>query len=160
MKLLFVCLGNICRSPAAEGIMNYLIQKEGLEKKIICDSAGTSAFHAGHSADSRMREHAKRRDYLLESKSRKFRTNDFKEFDYILTMDPQNYQDVCQLSNSEEELKKVIPITDFCVHNKVSKVPDPYYGGDRGFEEVLDILEDACLKLLIQIQTNPHHIKI
>jgi protein-tyrosine phosphatase len=91
VKVIFVCLGNICRSPSGEAVMNALIKKEGLENKIICDSAGTIAYHAGEKADPRMRKHASKRGYDLTSIARKFTFNDFEEFDYIIAMDKSNF---------------------------------------------------------------------
>ncbi|WP_372652867.1 low molecular weight protein-tyrosine-phosphatase [Halobacteriovorax sp.] len=141
-SVLFVCLGNICRSPMAEVIFKHEIAEAGLD--YTCDSAGTSAVHAGEKADSRMRESAKQREYNLEEvRSRQFEKSDFDKFDFILVMDESNYQNIRALSNRDEDIKKVSLITDYCKNESASEVPDPYYGGENGFFEVIDILEDA-----------------
>lgn len=152
-RLLFVCLGNICRSPAAEGIMKTLIEREGLSHLIECDSAGTSAYHEGDNADPRMIEHAKERGYKLDSLSRPFRApEDFHNFDYILTMDPSNYSHVTRLNPKGEGRAKVQPMVRYCKIHEVKEVPDPYYQGDDGFQLVLDILEDACGEFLLELK--------
>ncbi len=153
-KVLFVCLGNICRSPAAEGIMQSLVKAKDLETQIYCDSAGTSGYHNGEPADARMRQHATKRSYILGSRSRQFVTQDFIEFDYIITMDESNYEEVCALDPQEQYKHKVHPMVKFCQEPNVPHVPDPYYGGAQGFERVLDILEDHCQGLLKHIQND------
>ena len=152
-KVLFVCLGNICRSAAAEGIFQKFIQEANLAQKISFDSAGTSAFHAGEKADPRMIEHAKKRNYDLTSLSRPFLSpDDFEAFDYILTMDNDNYKTILKMSPSEPFKKKVFKMSSFCKIHHVKEVPDPYLKGIEGFEWVLDILEDACRELTIKLQ--------
>jgi protein-tyrosine phosphatase len=152
-KLLFVCMGNICRSPAAEGIMKSLVLKKGYDTVIECDSAGTLGYHTGEEADTRMKLHAARRGYDLTHRARKFNPKeDFEKFHLILTMDDENYRTVLALDKKSAYAKKVIPITTFCSKMKVDAVPDPYYEGPEGFEKVLDILEDACGGLLKQIE--------
>jgi protein-tyrosine phosphatase len=149
LKLLFVCLGNICRSPAAEGVMQYLVAKEGLGDRIECDSAGTYGGHSGERADARMRRAAAARGYDLQSISRQLRTEDFDRFDMILTMDDSNYERVHRLAPSVEAAQKIYRMTDFCrIYPDATHVPDPYYEGAEGFEKVLDLLEDACDGLL------------
>lgn len=143
MKVLFVCLGNICRSPAAEGVMNALLVNEGLSDKYFVDSAGTSGFHEGHLVDDRMREAAKKRGISLLSRSRKFIKNDFKEFDYIIAMDNSNYKNILKLDNNGEYEKKVLKMCDFNSKFSESEVPDPYYDGEEMFDHVLNILEDS-----------------
>lgn len=149
-SLLFVCLGNICRSPSAEAVMKALVVKEGLEKEFFIDSAGTSGWHTGDEADARMKSHARRRGIELTSISRKFYPDsDFEEFDMIIGMDDQNIRDLRLVASNKEERSKIYKMTDFCLRfDYVDSVPDPYYGGDQGFELVLDILEDACESLL------------
>ncbi len=151
MKLLFVCLGNICRSPSGEAVMNALIEKSGLEDQIHCDSAGTYGGHAGSPADSRMRTHAAKRGYDLTSISRKITPNDLQKFDYIIAMDQTNYEDIILIDRTGEYRKKIVKMTDFCSEYNYDNVPDPYYGGAKGFELVLDLLEDACKGLLAHI---------
>jgi protein-tyrosine phosphatase len=146
-------MGNICRSPAAEGIMNRFITEAGLDEVIVCDSAGTSAYHAGEPADARMISHAKSRGYDLLSLSRPFKApEDFQKFDYILTMDESNYRNIIKLDPAGQYRNKVIPMTKFCRIHEINEVPDPYYQGDEGFHLVLDILEDACRELLGHIR--------
>ncbi len=149
-QILFVCLGNICRSPSGEAIMNAYIQKHNLQDKISCDSAGTAAYHTGERADSRMRKHADQRGCNLTSTARQFNPDiDFEQFDLIIAMDNNNFEDLQQMARCNEDLKKIKLMTDYCsVYNTCSGVPDPYYGGSEGFELVLDILEDACEGLL------------
>lgn len=152
-KLLFVCLGNICRSPSAEAVMNAFIKKNMLDHKIECDSAGTAAYHTGEKADGRMRAHATKRSYYLTSIARKFDAElDFNKFDLIIGMDSQNIADLEAMAKNEYEQNKIKSMTNYCSkfrnHNSV---PDPYYGGSEGFELVLDILEDACEGLLKEI---------
>ncbi|MBC86073.1 MAG: phosphotyrosine protein phosphatase [Bdellovibrionaceae bacterium] len=151
-RVLFVCLGNICRSPAAEGIFAKMVKDANLENLISYDSAGTIAHHRGEPADGRMQEHAKQRGYELLSRSRKIELLDFDKFDIICTMDTNNFRDVLELTSNEQQKSKVVPMTQFCKIHEVTDVPDPYYGGDDGFRLVMDILEDACSELLISIQ--------
>ena len=152
-KILFVCLGNICRSPGAEAIMKAWIKKEGKEKEFLIDSAGLYSGHAGALPDERMRRHASRRGYVLDSRARTFYpTADFAEFDMIIGMDDQNIRDLQRMATSEEERNKIHKMTDFCQRFSYrDSVPDPYYGGDSGFELVLDLLEDAVEGLLIYL---------
>ncbi|MCJ8277381.1 MAG: low molecular weight phosphotyrosine protein phosphatase [Bdellovibrionales bacterium] len=151
-KLLFVCLGNICRSPTAEGVMKHLVSQNNLDSEIYIDSCGTSGHHSGENADPRMQTHAQKRGYNLESIARGFNKRDFQEFDYILTMDESNYSNILKEDPSGEFHDKVIPMVNFCKKVQTTEVPDPYYGGPDGFEEVLDILEDACENLLDKVK--------
>ena len=147
-KILFICMGNICRSPSAEAVMQSLVKQQGLEQEIVCDSAGTFDYHRGKPADARMQKHARLRGYELISISRPFEDEDFELFDWIITMDEDNYQQIKWLDQSNNYTDKIRHMTDFCSSSQVSEVPDPYYGGDQGFENVLDLLEDACQGLL------------
>ncbi|MCL2933546.1 MAG: low molecular weight phosphotyrosine protein phosphatase [Trichodesmium sp. MAG_R03] len=147
-QLLFVCLGNICRSPSAENIMNHLIEKANLSKYVVCDSAGTGGYHIGSPPDARMTYAAKMRDINLKGSARKFQVKDFNNFDLILTMDQENYRDVLRLDNSGKYRNKVRLMCDFCRYFDVKEVPDPYYGGSDGFDYVIEILLDACEGLL------------
>jgi len=152
-KVLFVCLGNICRSPAAEGVMKSIINKNNYEKFIEVDSAGTIGYHTGEPPDERMRASSKKRGYNLDSLARKFNPiNDFIYFDYILAMDNENYYTLLGLDKESKYTNKIHKITDFSSIKNFKEVPDPYYGGPSGFETVLDILEDACLGLFIKIK--------
>lgn len=141
-------MGNICRSPMAEGVMLRLIREAGLEKEFMIDSAGMTGYHEGELPDSRMRAHAARRGYNLTHRSRPVRTEDFYEFDLILGMDDRNMDDLLERVPSPEEEKKICRMTDYCVNIPADHVPDPYYGGAAGFEYVIDLLEDACQGLL------------
>ena len=153
IRILFVCMGNICRSPCAEGIMQYLIKQQGLGNEIECDSAGTIEYHQGDSADLRMREHASLRGYELNSIARKFILKDFENFDWIITMDENNFRQISLLDQHNRFTDKIRRMTDFCQRTKIFSVPDPYYGGNQGFETVIDILEDACEGFLIHIKS-------
>ncbi len=148
-QILFVCLGNICRSPTAEAVMNGLIRREGLENEIVCDSAGILNYHAGESADKRMQKHAIKRGYKLTSISRQIDPKkDFDKFDMIIGMDNQNIKDLNKLARNDQDKMKISQMSDFSLSHKYDQVPDPYYGGDQGFELVLDILENTCEGLL------------
>jgi protein-tyrosine phosphatase len=147
-KLLFVCLGNICRSPSAENIMTHLIQEAGLENQITCDSAGTSGYHVGASPDRRMNSAAIKRGIQLQGKSRKLTPLDLERFDLILAMDRENYQDILYLDRESKYEDKIRLICDFATQKTDKEVPDPYYGGQDGFDYVIDLLFDACAGLL------------
>lgn len=155
VKILFVCLGNICRSPAAQGVMESFINERGLQKDIIVDSAGTYAGHAGDMPDHRMRVHAKRRGYDLTHRSRRITGKDFKKFDLIIGMDSNNMYSLKTMASSIEEDNKIIAMATFLrQHPHNDHIPDPYYEGSEGFELVLDLLEDACLTLIEKFQAN------
>jgi len=152
-KILFVCLGNICRSPAAEGIFRRLVEDAGLKDQFHIDSAGTSGrYHEGEDSDARMRAHAKERKYILTSTARQLHREDLEEYDWILTMDESNYVNTLKLTTDKNLHKKIHKMVSFCKIHKVDEVPDPYYGGEDGFRLVLDILEDACQELLLKIK--------
>lgn len=151
-KILFVCLGNICRSSSAEEIMRHCIAEAGLERELAVDSAGILSYHQGELPDSRMRMHAARRGYQLTHRSRPVTTSDFYDFDLIVAMDDRNVADLKERAPGLEEERKIVRMTDYCRHRVADHVPDPYYGGASGFENVLDILEDACAGLLEAIR--------
>ncbi|MEM6252416.1 MAG: low molecular weight protein-tyrosine-phosphatase [Cyanobacteria bacterium P01_D01_bin.156] len=150
-RLLFVCLGNICRSPSAENIMNYLLEQQGLQQQISCDSAGTSSYHIGSSPDSRMAAAAKKRGIKLVGRARQFLVDDFEQFELILAMDDSNYRNILALDPSGNYAHKVKRMCEFCREYSDREVPDPYYGGADGFDYVIDLLIDACGGLLQEI---------
>lgn len=145
VKILFVCLGNICRSPATEGIFRDIVEKRGESDRYEIDSAGLYGGHAGELPDRRMRIHAFQRGYNLTHHSRPVKQRDFEDFDLILSMDDSNYSRLRAFAPTAEAENKVMRTTDFCIsHPGANHVPDPYYEGAEGFEIVLDLLEDAC----------------
>lgn len=151
-KILFVCLGNICRSSAAEGVMKQLVEKAGRADEFVIDSAGILSYHQGELPDPRMRVHAIRRGYDLVHRSRPVRTDDFFDFDLIIGMDDRNIEDLKERAPSPEAERKIRRMTDYCTRfTHADHVPDPYYGGAEGFEYVLDLLEDACAGLLARL---------
>ncbi len=147
-KLLFVCLGNICRSPSAENLMNYLIEKEGLRDRFELDSAGTSSYHIGSSPDRRMNMAAQKKGIKLKGKARQIEDFDLEYYDLILAMDQSNYQDILDLDRQGKYHHKIKLMCDFATEHTDKEVPDPYYGGDSGFDYVIDLLLDACQGLL------------
>ena len=147
-KLLFVCLGNICRSPSAENIMNHLIEEAGLSDRITCDSAGTASYHIGSPPDRRMALAARKRDIELLGEARQFTRKDFENFDLILAMDRDNYRNILALDATGKYKDKVRLMCDFCQKYDLKEVPDPYYGGPEGFDRVIDLLHDASEGLL------------
>ena len=153
ISVLFVCLGNICRSPAAEAIFLSLIQKKGLNEAFIVDSAGTGSWHIGKKADFRMRIAAERRDINILSKARQITSKDFEKFNYILAMDDSNFRNIQELKNrtSSTDFASIKKIQSFRSVFNVREVPDPYFGGDEGFDYVLDILEDSVSGFLESI---------
>lgn len=147
-KILFVCLGNICRSPAAEGIMNHLIQQSNLGDAIICDSAATSNYHTDAPPDRRMTAAALDQGIVLTSRSRQVKTQDFRDFELILAMDRQNYEDLKAMNPDPAAESKIRLICDYCTQHRDQDIPDPYFGGASGFHYVIELLQDACQGLL------------
>ena len=151
-KILFVCLGNICRSPTAEGVFLHLLKQQNLEDQFFIDSAGTSGWHAGERADPRSRNTAKQFGFDLPSKSRKLTVDDLEHFDYIIAMDRSNYNNIVALATKEEHRQKIYLFRDFDPASAPnSEVPDPYYGGPKGFQNVFDICFAASRGLLSQL---------
>ncbi|MGE0020599.1 MAG: low molecular weight protein-tyrosine-phosphatase [Draconibacterium sp.] len=152
-KVLFVCMGNICRSPGAEGVFTKMVNDHGLTSQYEIDSAGTAGYHAGEAADKRMQKHAAKRGYNLTSISRKFNpARDFDHFDLIIAMDDENVQSLKKVARNQTDLAKISKMTDYRKIWSYEEVPDPYYGGDEGFELVLDLLEDSCEGLLEKLR--------
>lgn len=151
MKILMVCLGNICRSPLAEGILKDKVEKEGLN--VIVDSAGTSGHHSGENPDPRMRATAKKFGINIDRlKARKFCVQDFEDFDLIYTMDSENYRNVLSLSRNDIDKKKVMLILNEIHPDKNAPVPDPYFGGEKGFIEVYHLLDQATDKIIEKLK--------
>lgn len=148
-SILFVCLGNICRSPAAEGILRHMAAARGVADRLEIDSAGTYGGHRGDLPDPRMRHAAARRGYALTHRARQVCAEDFDRFDCIVAMDDMNYETLHRLAPSRDAARKVFRMVEFCRrHPDRTYVPDPYYEGHEGFELVLDLLEDGCEGLL------------
>lgn len=148
-KILFVCLGNICRSPAAEGVLKAMLEARGLSLQFWVESAGIGSWHVGELPDARMRRHALQRGYVLDSRARQFTGADFSRFEHIVVMDEENYREVSTRASSADERAKVLRMCDFFVENKGREsVPDPYYGDGRDFELALDLIEDGCRGLM------------
>ena len=146
-------MGNICRSPAAEGIFRQRVKDAKLENSIAVDSAGTIDYHAGELPDARMRKHGLTRGYNFDSRARQFNPRkDFEEFDYIITMDNDNYSNIKDIDRKNLFSKKIIKMADFISDKNITEVPDPYYSGTEGFEFVLDILEKGTKNLLTKIK--------
>ena len=151
-SILFVCLGNICRSPAAQAVMQHMVDERGLTDRFYIDSAGTGGWHVGDLADKRMRVHARPRGYELTHRARTVQASDFEDFDLIVGMDAANVDDLCRKAATIEQQDKVVMMGDYIRRfPHYDYVPDPYYEGSEGFELVLDLLEDACDNLLERI---------
>jgi len=147
-RVLFVCMGNICRSPAAEIIFRQQVADANLSPSFEIDSAGTINYHSGSSPDPRMADTLRKRGYTISGKARQVRTADLDHFDYILTMDETNLDEVRHLDPSGTHHHKIIPMVRFLSSPTSPRIPDPYTGNQRGFEHVADLLEDACNGLL------------
>lgn len=152
VSVLFVCMGNICRSPTAEGVLRKLVLDAGLEHSVHVASAGTHAYHTGQSPDRRARAAAERRGYSLEGiAARRIADLDFEGFDFIVAMDLENLANLRELS-AEEHRDKITLLLDYSATAQLREVPDPYYGGPAGFEKVLDLVEEASHGLLESIR--------
>lgn len=147
-RVLFVCLGNICRSPAAENIFRHLVKEAGRDDEFIIDSAGTIDFHEGKPPDERMSDTLRYRGYQVSGRSRPILLKDLESFDLIVTMDESNFHDVRDMEGAEKYHDKIRPLVSFLREMDAPRVPDPYYGGQRGFEQVADLLEDGCQGIL------------
>ena len=148
VRVLFVCLGNICRSPAADGLMHEAVKESGTANRWVIDSAGTGSYHIGDLPDPRMRAHARRRGITLDHICRQVRESDFYDFDLIIGMDHSNISNLNRLAPTPELEQKILEMADFFEpHTVCDHVPDPYYDGAEGFELVLDLLTDATRNL-------------
>lgn len=148
ISILFVCLGNICRSPAAEGVMQAVVDEEGAAARFTIDSAGTGDYHIGDLPDRRMIIHARRRGYELTHRCRQVRAYDFDDFDIIVAMDASNERNLRRIAPSPEAEAKIVQMAEFVdIASRYDHIPDPYYEGAEGFELVLDLLQSACRNL-------------
>lgn len=150
-RILFICLGNICRSATAEEVFRSLVREAGREQDFEADSAGIIDYHEGELPDARMRRHARARGYELTHRSRPVRRDDFGRFDLMVAMDVENERALRELSPDARSEGKIVRMADYLRCHEAAKIPDPYYGGPEGFEEVLDLLEDACGGLLAEL---------
>ena len=151
-SVLFVCMGNICRSPTADGVFRQKVSHAGLAHVVRVDSAGTHNYHPGSPPDERSQLHAARRGYdLSDLRARQVQAKDYEAFDLILAMDDDNLALLCA-DCPPQHRHKLGRLTQYCQHHKTPVVPDPYYGGGNGFERVLDLVEDACEGLLAHVQ--------
>lgn len=148
----FVCLGNICRSPTAEGIFRQMVADAGLDDAFDIDSAGTSGWHIGAPPDARSTAAAARRGWHLDGGSRQFTVEDFDRFDYVIAMDHENYADLKRLARNGDDVARVSLLREHDPAADGEEVPDPFYGGGGGFEAVLDICESACAGLLASLR--------
>lgn len=147
-RVLMVCTGNICRSPTAHGVFEKMVADAGLQHRISVDSAGTHGYHVGEAPDRRSQQHASRRGYDLSGqRARQLTAQDFEDFDLVLVMDAANETAARRIASSSQQ-QRMKRLTDYCQRFDDQEVPDPYYGGERGFEHVLDLVEDACKGLL------------
>lgn len=157
VKVLFVCLGNICRSPAGEGVLRSIVEENGADNDWVIDSAGTYGGHAGQLPDQRMRIHARRRGYELTHRARRFSPSEFDDFDIIVPMDSSNERNLRDMARTTEDIEKIIPMISFVgMATRYDHVPDPYYEGSEGFELVLDLLEDGCRNMFRQLAPSEH----
>lgn len=154
-RVLFVCLGNICRSPAAEGLLRHVVEAHGAQDRWVIDSCGTGGYHTGDLPDKRMRVHARQRGYMLDHRARKVKIADFDDFDLIIPMDSANADDLRLLAPTAEAARKIVPMAAFVtLATRFDHIPDPYYEGSEGFELVLDLLENATANLFETLNDN------
>jgi len=150
-RVLFVCMGNICRSPTAEGVARHVAAEQGLDGRIEIESAGTLAYHAGEPPDPRMQAAASARGYELDGRARQVTAEDFDRFDLVVAMDRDNLADLRALEGAGHGRAELRLFSDFLPAGSAEDVPDPYYGGSRGFERVLDMIEQAVPRLLAEL---------
>lgn len=151
-KICFVCLGNICRSPTAEGVFQHLVNERGLESYFNVDSAGTSAYHIGEPANSKSQWVASQQGVQLKSKARRFESEDLDEFDLILAMDHENLRNIKHLDGNDTHSNKIKLLREFDPHPEDRAVPDPYYGGMDGFQRVFDVIKRSSEALLDELE--------
>lgn len=151
IRVLFICMGNICRSPAAEIVFRKLVDEAELSHAIHIDSAGTIGYHAGKGPDPRMAATLKNRGYTITGRSRQVTPDDLDDFDLLLVADQENLADLHRLDGTGTRREKIRLLVEYCRDREASHVPDPYYGGQRGFDDVVDLVEDACEGLLTEL---------
>lgn len=151
-KILFVCLGNICRSPLAEAIFKYKIEARGWQKHFESDSCGTSNYHIGSPPDERTIENALKNGIRINHRGRQLTKKDLEGFDYIFAMDQHNYENIFRLTDAELHVEKVKLMRHFDPHEKEGEVPDPYFGGEQGFQEVFEILDRSIENFIIHLE--------
>ncbi|MEX0995148.1 MAG: low molecular weight protein-tyrosine-phosphatase [Balneolaceae bacterium] len=156
-KLCFVCLGNICRSPTAEGVFQHKVNENNLDPYFIIDSAGTSAYHIGEPANTHSQMTARKHGISLESRARRFDYSNLNEFDLILAMDSENYRNLNQLDRKNQYTERIKMIRDFDPEPGDGEVPDPYFGGQDGFENVFQIIDRSCENLLEELASLIKH---
>lgn len=153
-KIVFVCLGNICRSPTAEGVFQHLVSERGLQPYFYVDSAGTSAYHIGETANSKSQKTANEHGIELRSRARRFELDDLKEFDLVVTMDRRNLKNVKSADSGSDHLDKIVLLRDYDPAPGDGEVPDPYYGGIDGFQNVFNVVKRSCTALLGKLEKN------
>lgn len=156
-RILFLCMGNICRSPAGHCVFQNLVNTAGLTEAFEIESAGTIGFHVGQAPDRRMQASLRARDIPVIGRSRKLTADDLAYYDLILAMDKDNLADARSLDVSGDYQARIQLFSSYCTEHSESEVPDPYYGGDQGFEHVLDMIEDGCRNLLEQLTHSTDH---
>jgi protein-tyrosine phosphatase len=153
LRICFVCLGNICRSPTAAGVMRHLIREAGLESHIVVESAGTAGYHVGEAPDRRSQQAAARRGIDIDNRGKQFKREDFERYEYVLAMDRDNLEDLTRLARSGGPPGKLRLLRSFDPQSPPgAPVPDPYYGGEDGFDHVLDLCLAACRELLAHVR--------
>ncbi|MCC5840677.1 MAG: low molecular weight phosphotyrosine protein phosphatase [Opitutales bacterium] len=151
-RVLFVCMGNICRSPAAECVFRHYVAQTDLDGRVLADSAGTIGYHEGDPPDARMQRELRQRSIQVSGRARAVTKGDFQEFDLILAMDEQNLENLRNLGGAAATPDRLRLFGDFCQQHPGTEVPDPYYGGSDGFAHVVDMLEDGMPQLLAHIR--------
>lgn len=157
IRILFLCMGNICRSPAAHCVFQEMINQANLADQFLIDSAGTIGFHQGNEPDGRMQDALRKRNIPIIGQSRQINKSDLKDFDLILAMDNANLMDAKSLDPEEQWHHKIKCFAEYCSDPTIAEIPDPYYGYDNGFETVLDLIEEGCLQLFIECQKQLNH---
>lgn len=156
IKVLFICLGNICRSPLAEAILNAKVEANGLKDKVIADSCGTSDFHIGEVPDERTLACAAKHQIPIQHRGRQLHRSDFKNFDFLIAMDSSNYENSLKVANKYKiKADNLRLMSDFSSNGSFRDIPDPYYGGQEGFEQVYCILDESIDKLLEELKKDP-----